>query len=126
MTCNTARHVIILIELQLVVWHCTIFIRQGVYRSGVFRFIMTIPANYPSAPPEIRFVTPIFHPLIGMKRTKREETKEEERRRRGGEEERRRRGGGEEEEERRREEEGGGGGRKREEEEKKEEEEEEH
>ena len=105
MTCNTARHVIILIELQLVVWHCTIFIRQGVYRSGVFRFIMTIPANYPSAPPEIRFVTPIFHPLIGMKRTKREETKEEERRR-GGEEERRR--GGEEERRRRREEEGGG------------------
>lgn len=50
---------------SLYIWHGTIFIRQGVYRSGVFKFIMTIPANYPSEPPEIRFITPIFHPLIG-------------------------------------------------------------
>lgn len=50
---------------SLYIWHCAIFIRQGVYRGGIFRFSLTIPSTYPNAPPDVRFFTPIFHPLIG-------------------------------------------------------------
>lgn len=36
----------------------------GVYASGIFRFNITFPAQYPALPPSILFTTDVFHPLI--------------------------------------------------------------
>lgn len=51
---------------SLYIWHCAIFIRQGMYRGAVFRFSLTIPSTYPNAPPDVRFFTPVYHPLVGL------------------------------------------------------------
>jgi len=34
------------------------------YAGGHFKMHVSIPANYPFAPPKVRFVTPIYHPNI--------------------------------------------------------------
>lgn len=41
-------------------------LRRGLYRDGVFRFIVTLPKTYnaPNAHPDIVFTPPIFNPLI--------------------------------------------------------------
>ena len=43
-----------------------IFVRQGVYRDGIFKFKIIIPQNYPAddARPVVIFDTPLFHPLV--------------------------------------------------------------
>lgn len=47
------------------VWFGVVFIRQGTYQDGVFRFVLDIPSNYPDGEcPSIRFTPPIFHPFI--------------------------------------------------------------
>jgi ubiquitin-protein ligase len=43
-----------------------IFVREGYYREGIFKFEIHIPQNYPSKPPEIQFMTKIFHPLVDI------------------------------------------------------------
>lgn len=43
-----------------------IFIREGYYREGIYKFEIHIPQNYPSKPPDIQFTTKIFHPLIEL------------------------------------------------------------
>jgi ubiquitin-protein ligase len=43
-----------------------IFIREGYYREGIFKFEISIPQNYPSKPPEIKFTSKVFHPLIDL------------------------------------------------------------
>jgi len=43
-----------------------IFVREGYYREGIFKFEIHIPQNYPSKPPEIQFTTKIFHPLVDI------------------------------------------------------------
>lgn len=37
---------------------------QGPYASAILRFEITFPPSYPRAPPVIRFITDIFHPLV--------------------------------------------------------------
>ena len=32
--------------------------------TGVFKFVLSIPEAYPNAAPTLRFVTPVFHPLV--------------------------------------------------------------
>ena len=51
-------------ELRL--WSGVIFVRQGVYRDGIFKFRVIIPTNYPAddACPTVVFDTPVFHPLV--------------------------------------------------------------
>ena len=46
--------------------HGTIFLKRGLYRDGVFRFTVTLPAGYNDANthPRIAFTPPIYHPLI--------------------------------------------------------------
>jgi ubiquitin-protein ligase len=46
--------------------HGVIFIRKGLYRDGIFRFVMTLPPHYNSenTHPEIVFTPPVFNPLI--------------------------------------------------------------
>ncbi|KAL5020918.1 hypothetical protein ScPMuIL_000073 [Solemya velum] len=47
------------------VWHGVLFVRQGMYQGGVFRFMMTIPDNYPDGTcPKLVFDFPVFHPLV--------------------------------------------------------------
>jgi len=43
-----------------------IFVREGYYKEGIFKFEIHIPQNYPSKPPEIQFTTKIFHPLVDI------------------------------------------------------------
>ncbi|ELR14320.1 Ubiquitinconjugating enzyme subfamily protein [Acanthamoeba castellanii str. Neff] len=57
--------VFVLPSLQsLFEWHGVMFIRQGLYKKGVFKFVLSIPEAYPDAAPTLRFVTPVFHPLV--------------------------------------------------------------
>lgn len=46
--------------------HGVIFVRRGLYRDGVFRFVMNLPLSYNdmNTHPEIIFTPPIFNPLI--------------------------------------------------------------
>lgn len=46
------------------VWQGVIFVRQGIYKGGVFRFKIEIPENYPNIRPAVFFHTYVFHPLI--------------------------------------------------------------
>lgn len=46
-------------------WFGVIFVRQGLYQSGIFKFCVSIPANYPDGEcPRILFNSAPFHPLI--------------------------------------------------------------
>jgi len=49
---------------SVLTWHGTIFARQGLYRGGVFKFEMYLPADYPESMPDLRFITTLFHPLV--------------------------------------------------------------
>jgi len=47
------------------IWYGVVFIRQGTYQDGVFRFTLNIPQNYPDGDcPSVIFTPPIFHPFI--------------------------------------------------------------
>jgi len=48
------------------VWYGVIFLRQGLYRRGIFKFIMTIPETYPDNPPTINFFSRVYHPQVRM------------------------------------------------------------
>lgn len=37
------------------------------YQEGVFQLAMTVPEQYPLVPPQVRFVTKIFHPNVHFK-----------------------------------------------------------
>jgi len=46
-------------------WWGVLFIRQGPYQGGVFRFQVELPENYPDGDcPKIVFEAPVFHPHI--------------------------------------------------------------
>lgn len=46
-------------------WHGVLFIRQGIYQGGIFKFQLQIPESYPDGDcPRLLFEQPIFHPLI--------------------------------------------------------------
>lgn len=46
-------------------WFGIIFIRQGIYQEGIFRFKILIPDNYPDGDcPRLVFEHPVFHPLV--------------------------------------------------------------
>ena len=47
------------------VWFGVVFIRQGIYQDGVFRFQLDIPDNYPDGHcPSITFQPPVYHPFV--------------------------------------------------------------
>lgn len=51
--------------LTPLIWHGVLFIRQGLYQEGIFRFILTIPENFPDGDcPSLVFSFPVFHPLV--------------------------------------------------------------
>ncbi|XP_068883386.1 AKT-interacting protein isoform X1 [Aphelocoma coerulescens] len=46
-------------------WFGVIFIRNGLYQDGVFKFTVYIPDNYPDGDcPRLVFDLPVFHPLV--------------------------------------------------------------
>ncbi|KAG8233222.1 hypothetical protein J437_LFUL013275 [Ladona fulva] len=46
-------------------WFGVLFMRQGPYEGGIFRFQVIIPQTYPSSGiPKIIFEKPIFHPMV--------------------------------------------------------------
>uniref|UniRef100_A0A3P9L2N2 UBC core domain-containing protein n=1 Tax=Oryzias latipes TaxID=8090 RepID=A0A3P9L2N2_ORYLA len=46
-------------------WFGVIFIRDGLYQDGVFKFTVYIPDNYPDGQcPKLVFDIPVFHPLV--------------------------------------------------------------
>jgi len=50
------------------VWFGIIFIRQGLYQGGIFKFCVIIPSSYPNGDcPQVFFEQAPFHPLISMK-----------------------------------------------------------
>lgn len=51
---------------QLLVWYGVIFVHKGFYRSGAFKFRLTIPQDYPSQAPSVTFLTDMFHPLVDV------------------------------------------------------------
>lgn len=54
--------------LTPLVWNGVLFIRQGLYQEGVFKFTLTIPENYPDGDcPKVMFEHPVFHPVIDPK-----------------------------------------------------------
>ena len=46
------------------VWHGVVFVREGPFRDGIFKFEMIIPSTYPAKPPQVNFTTKVYHPLI--------------------------------------------------------------
>jgi ubiquitin-protein ligase len=41
-----------------------VFVREGIYKDGIFKFEMNIPSSYPAKPPEIIFTSKLYHPLV--------------------------------------------------------------
>lgn len=46
------------------VWHGVIFIRDGPYKAGTFKFEIRFPQNYPVKSPDVFFINNITHPLV--------------------------------------------------------------
>jgi len=44
-----------------------LFVKEGAYKKGIFKFVIDIPSSYPSRPPTIVFETKVIHPLINSK-----------------------------------------------------------
>ena len=51
----------------LLEWHGVLFINQGWYRGGVFKFVIHIPVDYPESAPSVYFFNRVFHPLVDDK-----------------------------------------------------------
>eukprot|EP01100_Stratorugosa_tubuloviscum_P004401 TRINITY_DN209_c0_g3_i9.p1 TRINITY_DN209_c0_g3~~TRINITY_DN209_c0_g3_i9.p1 ORF type:complete len:211 (+),score=69.72 TRINITY_DN209_c0_g3_i9:71-703(+) len=47
-------------------WIGVIFVRSGYYQDAIFKFELTFGENYPSEIAQLRFISPVFHPLIGI------------------------------------------------------------
>mmetsp|Transcript_16558 Transcript_16558/g.27363 ORF Transcript_16558/g.27363 Transcript_16558/m.27363 type:complete len:244 (-) Transcript_16558:426-1157(-) len=51
---------------SMYVWYGVIFLRDGLYKGGTFKFVINIPEGYPDARPSVRFGTRIFHPQVSL------------------------------------------------------------
>lgn len=49
------------------IWYGVLFIHHGIYEEGIFKFVMSIPQNYPDGDcPLVKFVPPVYHPLVNI------------------------------------------------------------
>lgn len=50
------------------IWFGVIFVHSGYFTGAVFKFRIHIPHDFPnnSAPPQLIFDPPIFHPLVNQ------------------------------------------------------------
>jgi len=51
----------------LLEWHGVLFVNQGWYKGGVFKFVIHIPVDYPESPPSVYFFNRVFHALVDEK-----------------------------------------------------------
>ncbi|KAI7897949.1 ubiquitin-conjugating enzyme/RWD-like protein [Cokeromyces recurvatus] len=49
---------------NLYIWYGVIFVHQGYYKSGIFKFRVALPESYPEYSPSVTFMSDMFHPLI--------------------------------------------------------------
>jgi len=51
---------------DLRIWNGVIFVRKGLYQDGIFKFVITIPAEYNDRNvwPEVRFVSEVVNPYV--------------------------------------------------------------
>lgn len=49
---------------DLLKWYGVMFVQQGYYRKGIFKFVIDLPRTYPKERPVVTFLTPIFHPYV--------------------------------------------------------------
>ncbi|KAJ1652642.1 hypothetical protein IWQ61_007074 [Dispira simplex] len=47
-------------------WYGVLFVHDGPYEGATFKFVLSIPANYPCVAPKVTFLTDMFHPLVGL------------------------------------------------------------
>ena len=45
-------------------WHGILFVKEGWFKGGVFKFHMAIPVDYPGSPPVVIFDSRVFHSLV--------------------------------------------------------------
>ncbi|SPO21040.1 uncharacterized protein UTRI_00517 [Ustilago trichophora] len=45
-------------------WHSVIFVQDGPFKGGIFRFDIVFPPTYPSATPQVFFPPTLLHPLV--------------------------------------------------------------
>jgi len=47
-------------------WHGAIFVRKGLYRNAIFKFVIDIPPEYNdhNVWPTVKFVSPVFNPYV--------------------------------------------------------------
>lgn len=49
------------------IWYGVIFIRMGSYQDGIFKFVLTIPENFPDGEcPRFIFKPPVYHPVVNI------------------------------------------------------------
>lgn len=48
-------------------WQGVVFVQQGLYKGGVFKFQLKLPDDYPARGPELRFISEVFHPMVDVK-----------------------------------------------------------
>ena len=63
---RSLRHILHDVLMCVLEWHGVVFVRSGMYRSGIFKFVIEIPESYPEVGPSVRFSSRIFHPLINV------------------------------------------------------------
>ncbi|CAF1626516.1 unnamed protein product, partial [Didymodactylos carnosus] len=48
-------------------WFGVHFVSQGPYQAGIFRFVITIPDNFPNGDcPRVTFTPSFYHPLVNI------------------------------------------------------------
>lgn len=45
-------------------WHCVVFVYNGPFNGGIFRFDIVFPPAYPSSTPQVYFPPTLLHPLV--------------------------------------------------------------
>ncbi|KAI0036034.1 ubiquitin-conjugating enzyme/RWD-like protein, partial [Vararia minispora EC-137] len=51
---------------NLLVWDGVLFVHQGYYTDSILKFRVYFPPAYPDRPPEVHFITDVFHPLVAQ------------------------------------------------------------
>lgn len=45
-------------------WFGVLFIREGYYSGGIFKFCLEMPTSYPEQAPEFTFQSRVYHPMV--------------------------------------------------------------
>lgn len=53
-----------MLKFSSTVWHAVIFVQNGPFSGGVFRFDLVFPSTYPCATPQVFFPPTLLHPLV--------------------------------------------------------------